>query len=103
MDQIAVPVLFAVLIEAVVFYADQFAVNRNLDWKLISALVISMLACVAFQVDIFAESGFLSVIPFVGAAFTGIVFARVANFSHNVIQAVYLRSKYVGGADIEPA
>lgn len=93
MDQIVIPVLFAVLIESVVYHVEQLVVNRNLDWKLISALVISILACVVFSVDVFEEGGFISVVPFVGSVFTGIIFARVANLTHNVIETFYTKSK----------
>lgn len=93
MDQIVVPVLFAVLIEATVYFVDQLAVNRNLDWRMIAALLVSILACVAFSVDVFAEGGFVSVIPFVGSVFTGIIFARMANFANSVFEATHNKAK----------
>lgn len=93
MDQIIVPVLFAVLIESVVYHVDQLVVNRNLDWRMISALIVSILASVAFSVDIFAEGGFVSVVPFVGSVFTGIVFARMANFANSLFEATHNRAK----------
>lgn len=89
MEQIVIPVLFAVLIESVVYHVEQLVVERNFDWRLIAALVSSILACVVFQIDIFAEGGFVSVIPFVGSVFTGIIFARIANFTNNFIEAVH--------------
>lgn len=93
MDQIVVPVLFAVLIESVVYHVDQLVVNRNLDWRMISALIVSILASVVFSVDIFAEGGFVSVVPFVGSVFTGIVFARMANFANSLFEATHNRAK----------
>lgn len=89
MEQIIVPVLFGLLIESVVYYADEFAVKRNLDWRLIAALVTSIGASLVFEIDVFAEDGFVSIVPFIGSAFTGIIFARTANFAHNIIERVH--------------
>lgn len=86
MEDIIVPAYFGVLVESVVYYAEQFGNKRNFDWRMIAALLISTLAAVVFQVDVFGE--YVALVPYVGSVFTGIVFSRVANFSHDVIQRV---------------
>lgn len=82
------PVLIGLLIEAVVYYVDQLAVKRNLDWRLIAALITGIVGAVVFDLDVYAEAGLIAVVPLVGSVLTGILFSRVANFSHDVIQRV---------------
>lgn len=84
MESVVVPALFMLLIESVVFYVDRLAVQGNFDWRLVASLVVSILAAAGFGVDAFAEAGFVSSIPFLGAVFTGIVFSRGANVVHGV-------------------
>ena len=84
--EITVPLAFGVLIESVVFYADQFGNKRNFDWRMIAALAISIVAAAVMQVDIFAD--YVSAIPYAGSVMTGIVFSRVANATNDAIQRV---------------
>jgi 1,4-dihydroxy-2-naphthoate octaprenyltransferase len=85
--EIALPVLFGVLIEAVVFYMDTFAVKKELNWRLVASLVIGISAAVTFQQDLFAAE-FTSVVPYVGSVFTGIIFSRLANITNDVVDRV---------------
>lgn len=84
MDSFVLPVLFGALIEACVFFVDRLAVQRNLDWRLLTALVVGIVGAVAFGQDVFAEAGYTAMIPAVGPVFTGILFARAANLAHGV-------------------
>lgn len=84
---IVLPVLFGVLIEAVVFYVDTFAVKKQLDWRLVASLVVGIGAAVVFQQDLFAAE-FTAVVPYVGSVFTGIIFSRLANITNDVIGKV---------------
>lgn len=91
METLELPLLIGLLIEATVYYVDQLAVKRNLDWRLIAALITGIVGAVVFNQDVYAAAGLDAVVPFVGSAFTGILFSRVANFSHDVIQRVRAR------------
>lgn len=84
---IVLPVLFGVLIEAVVFYVDTFAVKKQLDWRLVASLIVGIGAAVVFQQDLFAAE-FTAVVPYVGSVFTGIIFSRLANITNDVIGKV---------------
>lgn len=84
---IVLPVLFGVLIEAVVFYVDTFAVKKQLDWRLVASLVVGIGAAVVFQQDLFAAE-FTAVVPYVGSVFTGVIFSRLANITNDVIGKV---------------
>jgi len=85
--EIALPVLFGVLIEAVVFYVDTFAVKKQLDWRLVASLVVGVGAAVVFQQDLFSAE-FTAVVPYVGSVFTGVIFSRLANVANDVIGRV---------------
>ncbi len=82
MDNIVLPVMFAVLIEAVVFYVDVFTVKKLLDWRMIAALIVGILAAVVFQQDLFTE--YTAIVPYIGSVFTGIIFARLANMTSDL-------------------
>ena len=84
--EIALPVLFGILIEAVVFYVDTFAVQKSLDWRLVASLIVGISAAVVFQQDLFTE--FVAIVPYVGSVFTGIIFARLANITNDVVDKV---------------
>lgn len=88
MDNIIVPALIGLFIESVVFYVDTFAVKRDLDWRMIAALVGGIAAAVAFNLDVFTESGFVTAVPYIGSVFTGVLFARFANLSHNIVERI---------------
>lgn len=82
------PVLIGLLIEAVVYYVDVLAVKRDFDWRLIAALVAGVAGAVVFKQDVYAAAGLDAAVPFVGSVFTGVLFSRVANATHDVIQRV---------------
>ena len=87
MENITLPILFAVLIEAVVFYVDTFAVKKKLDWRLIASIVVGIAAAVVFQQDLFAAE-FEAIVPYICSVFTGLIFARLANAANDVIDKV---------------
>jgi hypothetical protein len=95
------PILIGLLIEAIVYYTEQLAVKRNFDWRLIAALVAGIAGAVVFEQDVYAAAGLNAVVPFLGSVFTGILFSRVANATHDVIQKV--RSKTVAVVAASPA
>lgn len=88
METFELPILIGLLIEAIVYYVDQLAVKRNLDWRLIVALVAGVVGAVVFGQDVYAAAGLNAIVPFVGSVFTGILFSRMANATHDVIQRV---------------
>lgn len=88
MENLELPVLIGLLIEAIVYYVDVMAVKRNLDWRSIAALVAGITGAVVFKQDVYAAAGLDAIVPMVGSVFTGILFSRVANATHDVIQRV---------------
>jgi len=88
MENFQLPILIGLLIEAIVFYVDTLVVKRDLDWRLIAALVTGVVGAVVFGQDAYAAAGLDAIVPFVGSVFTGILFSRMANFSHDLIQRI---------------
>jgi hypothetical protein len=84
MENLALPVLFAALIEAVVYYVDRLVVQKIWDWRLIASLAIGIVAAAAFGQDWFADAGYVAAVPLIGSIFTGILFGRAANFVHGI-------------------
>ena len=86
--EIQLPVLIGLLIEAAVYYVDMLAVKRDSDWRLIAALVTGVVGAVVFRQDVYSAAGLDAIVPFVGSVFTGVLFSRMANASHDIIQRV---------------
>lgn len=76
--------LFAVLVEAIITNVKQI-IDDNFNWVKVTSLVLSIAISVAYQVDLFANAGFTSVVPYVGSVLTGIVISRGSNFVYEII------------------
>lgn len=81
-----IPALFGLFIESVIYYANEFGVKRNFDWRMIAGLIGGIGVAVVFKQDVFGD--YTAVVPYVGSVFTGIIFSRVANATNDVIQRV---------------
>lgn len=89
MENVFVPVMAGVLIEALVFYAQivQKAIKeRALDWRIVAALLGGVSFAVVYQQDLFAE--YAALVPFVGSVFTGVIYSRLANLTNDIIGKV---------------
>lgn len=75
--------IFAMLVEAVVETVKWLAVpddsgKSRLNWERIAALVIAVVLCVLFSIDIFALAGFITPVPYAASIATGLIIARGA-------------------------
>lgn len=57
-------------------------------FKIVS-LVLSILFCVLYGIDIIQPLGFESEIAYIGMILTGILFSRGSGFVHDLLDAVY--------------
>jgi hypothetical protein len=91
--------LAAVLIEAVVETVS-LTVAAVKDWwagkepdfpvKMLTALLIGIFVAVAAGLDLFALGGVNLAVPYAGAALSGIIFSRGANYAHDIISQLKL-------------
>ena len=87
-EAIEIPVLFVLLFEGVFFYVDTLVAKRNWDWRMVAVLITAVISTALFRIDLFADAGFVTSVPFVGSVFTGILFSRGANVGHDVFDWV---------------
>lgn len=79
-------IIVAILVEAIwenikmIYYKDKFNIS------MIGSLILGVVVCVIFRIDIFPIVGLNAVIPFVGSVFTGIIVSRGANFVNDLFK-----------------
>lgn len=78
-------VLVAILIEAVWENLKLVIKNKKPNVSMIVVLILSIIVCLAFSIDIFAVVGLKSSIPYIGSILTGIVVSRGANVVNDLI------------------
>ena len=86
MNELVLPLMAAVLIEAIVHYTHvaQIAIKeKTIDWRIIAAPVGGVAFAVIYGQDLFVE--YTATIPYISSVFTGIVFARLANVSNDFV------------------
>lgn len=78
-------VLFSVLVEAVVEGIKGLREEGKLNTNVLVSLVLSLVAAVAFGIDIFAMAGFATQVPLIGEAMTGVIISRGSNFVSDLV------------------
>lgn len=73
--------IVAILIEGIVSYVIEVPKNP----KLLVPIVLGIIAAIAYRLDIPAEMGAMSQLPFLGSIFTGIILARGSNYLYDIV------------------
>lgn len=73
-------VTFAVLIEAIITYFNEFYVQGNICWQMVFSLVLGIVVAVAYKLDLPAYFNLKSDVPYVGCVLTGILLSRGSNY-----------------------
>ena len=76
---------FAILIEALVTYFNQFFVQENLCWQMLFSIFLGIIIAVAYKLDLPAHFNLKSDIPYVGCVLTGILLSRGSNYIFDLI------------------
>ena len=71
---------FAILIEAIITYFNQFFVQENFCWQMLFSVVLGIVIAVAYKLDLPAHFNLNSQIPYVGCVLTGILLSRGSNY-----------------------
>jgi len=77
--------LFSVLVESIITNI-KWVVEDNFNWVKVGALLLSVLLCVIYQIDLLGQLGFTALVPFVGSVLTGIIISRGSNLVYEIIQ-----------------
>ena len=67
---------FAILIEVIITYLNQFFVQENFCWQMLFSVVLGIVIAVIYKLDLPACFNLRSDVPYVGSVLTGILLLR---------------------------
>ena len=79
-------IVVAILVEAIWENIKMIYDKDKFNISMIGSLVLGIIVCVVFKIDIFPIVGLSAVIPFIGSIFTGIIVSRGANFVNDLFK-----------------
>ena len=81
-------VTFAVLIEGIITYVNQFLVQESFCWQMALSLILGIIVAVAYKLDLPSYFNLESDIPYVGCILTGILLSRGSNYVFDLIAKI---------------
>ena len=79
-------IVVAILVEAICENIKMIYDKDKFNISMIGSLVLGIIVCVVFKIDIFPIVGLSAAIPFIGSIFTGIIVSRGANFVNDLFK-----------------
>lgn len=79
-------IVVAILVEAIWENIKMIYDKNKFNISMIGSLILGIIVCVVFKIDIFPIVGLSATIPFVGSIFTGIIVSRGANFVNDLLK-----------------
>ena len=76
---------FAILIEAIITYFNQFLAQENFCWQMLFSVVLGIVIAVAYKLDLPAHFNLNSQIPYIGCVLTGILLSRGSNYVFDLL------------------
>lgn len=77
---------FAIIIEAVITYSNQFFVNGSFSWQMLASIILGIVVAVAYKLDLPAYFNLQAGFPYVGNILTGILLSRGSNYMFDLIE-----------------
>ncbi len=81
-------VTFAILIEAIITYFNQFFVQESFCWEMFLSIILGVTTAIAYKLDLPAYFNLTSEIPYVGCILTGILLSRGSNYIFDLITKI---------------
>lgn len=78
-------ITFAILIEGLVTYINQFFVQENFCWQMLVSVILGIVMAVAYKLDLPAYLNLNSQIPYAGSVLTGILLSRGSNYIFDLL------------------
>ncbi len=76
---------FAILIEGIITYINQFLIQENFCWQMALSLALGIIVAVAYKLDLPSYFNLESDIPYVGCVLTGILLSRGSNYVFDLL------------------
>ena len=81
-------VTFAVLVESLITYINQFFIQEDFCWQMTLSLILGIIIAVAYKLDLPAHFNLKSEIPCIGCILTGILLSRGSNYVFDLIAKI---------------
>lgn len=82
-------IAFAILIESLITYSNNFFVTGTFSWEMITSLGIGIIIAVAYKIDLLKTLEFESKVPFIGSVITGILLSRGSNYIFDLLNKLF--------------
>lgn len=79
---------FAILIEGIITYTNQFLIQENFCWQMALSLILGIIVAVAYKLDLPSYFNLKSDIPYVGCVLTGILLSRGSNYLFDLLDKI---------------
>ena len=79
---------FAILIESLITYINQFFIQENFCWQMALSLVLGIIIALAYKLDLPAYFNLKSEIPYIGRILTGILLSRESNYFFDLFSKI---------------
>lgn len=79
MKEISLIVAIGVFINALVEVGKQVKTDGKINGTMVATIVVGVVLCVVYRLDVLAALGYTTDVPVVGAVFTGIIGSRLSN------------------------
>ncbi len=84
-------ITFAILIEAIITYINQFFLHENFCWEMALSIILGIFVAISYKLDLPAYFNLNSQIPYVGCVLTGILLSRGSNYIFDLINQITKR------------
>lgn len=83
-------VTFAILIEAIITYSNQFLVQESFCWQMFVSLILGIMVAVAYKIDSPSYFNLKSDVPYIGCILMGILLSRGSNYIFDLLEKLSL-------------
>ncbi|MBZ3935995.1 hypothetical protein [Methanimicrococcus blatticola] len=92
MDSLMTIICMAIVVEGIISYAKQIAVDKSMAWQNILAILFGIAISYCYSVDIIGYFGITTEVPYISFILTGILISRGSNYVFDFIKLVTMKS-----------
>ena len=76
---------FAILIEGIITYINQFFVNGSFCWEMLFSISLGIIVALAYNLDLPEYFNIKARVPYIGCVLTGILISRGSNYIFDLL------------------
>lgn len=81
---------FAVLVEGLITYFNEFCVNGEFSWQMLFSIALGIVVAISYKLDLIEHLNLKTDIPYIGCVLTGILISRGSNYIFDLISKITL-------------